>query len=236
MNILGVRIDNFDKKEILEKIEFFLSEEKFHQIATVNPEFILRAQKDEKFRKILNETVLNVADGIGVKYAFARYFSWLKVRIAGVDLLEEILQIANKLKLSVFFAISTRGLSSYDEIRKIVKLKYPNIKISGLDIDAKKDKRWPKVSKRDIVFCNFGFPKQEEFLNFSKNDTIRLAMGVGGSFDFMTEKVKRAPIWMRKYGLEWLWRLMKEPRYRFKRIINAVFVFPFKIIFSKNNE
>ena len=233
MEVLGVRIDNFSKKEILEKIEFFLSEDKFHQIATVNPEFILRALKDDYFRRILNSSELNVADGIGIKYAFLRKNSWLKLRIAGVDFIEEVLRIANEKKLGVFFAITCDGLSSFKEIKNVLQKKYPNIKIGGGDLDPRKNKKWPVVYKYSIVFCNFGFPQQEKFIFQQKNDTIRIAMGVGGSFDFLTGKITRAPKLIRLFGLEWLWRLALEPRYRFKRIINAVIVFPIRVLFNR---
>lgn len=252
MKILDVRIDNLTKKEILEKIEFFLNENSFHQIATVNPEFILRAQQNEIFKNILNGCSLNVADGIGLKYAFVRFGKWLKCRFAGVDLMHEILRVADKKKLSVFLAINKNGLSEFEEINKALKFKYPNIKISGKDYDLSHQSS--VISHQDepnndcqlpiaddcILFCNFGAPFQEVFINSVKNDSIRLAMGVGGSFDFLTGKVKRAPEMMRMLGLEWLWRLFLQPQTdskflmkRWKRIYNAVVVFPIKIISSK---
>ncbi|NTW27289.1 MAG: WecB/TagA/CpsF family glycosyltransferase [Candidatus Moranbacteria bacterium] len=245
MQILGVRIDNFSKKEILEKIEFFLSEEKIHQISTVNPEFILRAQKDAEFRSILNKAELNVADGVGIWYAFLRKRKHLESRIAGIDLMQEILQIADRKRLDVFLAIHKNGLSSFAEIKKVLNEKYPNIEVSGDDIDPRKSKKMLAAIDHSIVFCNFGFPMQEKFINTLKNrqnsglqlsglqGKIRIAMGVGGSFDFVTGKILRAPLWMQKIGLEWLWRFVQEPRYRFKRIANAVIVFPIKIIFER---
>ena len=246
MNILGVRIDNFSKKEILEKIEFFLNEEKFHQIATVNPEFILRSQRDVDFKNILNNTDLNVADGVGVWYAFLRNFSYLKNRVAGVDLMQEILQIANEKKLSVFLAIHFGGLSSFADIKNVLNEKYPNITVVGASVDPRKVKRLLSLTvNQQIVFCNFGYPQQENFINLLRNrqdlslqsstyqGKIRLAIGVGGSFDFITGKIRRAPIWMQKIGLEWLWRFLQEPRYRFKRIINAVIVFPIRVLINR---
>jgi len=89
-----------------------------------------------------------------------------------------------------------------------------------------------------IVFANFGAPYQEKFLNSlksAKNSKMRLVMGVGGSFDYLTGKIRRAPVFTRKIGLEWLWRLIQQPR-RIKRIWNAVIIFPIKIIFQKRNE
>jgi N-acetylglucosaminyldiphosphoundecaprenol N-acetyl-beta-D-mannosaminyltransferase len=248
MKILDVRIDNFSKKEILEKIEFFLNEEKIHQIATVNPEFILRAQKDSEFKNVLNKSDLNVADGVGIWYAFLKHFKYLENRTAGIDLMHEILQIADRKKLSVFLAITKNGLSSFEEIKKNLHKRYPHIEISGQDLDPRKSKKMLTEIGHSIVFCNFGFPMQEKFINLLKNKQnlslqltgcqgkIRIAMGVGGSFDFVTGKISRAPHWMQKIGLEWLWRFALEPGYRFKRIINAVIVFPIKIILSKQEN
>ncbi|KKT94005.1 MAG: Glycosyl transferase, WecB/TagA/CpsF family [Parcubacteria group bacterium GW2011_GWC1_45_14] len=236
MEILGVRIDNLSKKEILERIGFFLNEERFHQIATVNPEFILRAQKDREFRDILNNSDLNVADGVGLKYAFIRYRSWLKTRFAGADLMHEILKMTEGRGLGVFLAINKDGLSSFDEIKAALLKIYPKLDIHGEDMDLQSKTYNLNSITCSLLLCNFGAPLQERFINSQKNGTIRLAMGVGGSFDFLTSKAKRAPIWMRKIGLEWLWRGVVQPQdrlKRLKRIFKAVIVFPIKIIFSK---
>lgn len=234
MGILGVRIDNLDKKEILQRVEDFLLEEKFHQIATVNPEFILQAQINKKFKQILNRCDLNVADGIGIKFAFWRYGKHLKLRIAGVDLMHDILKIANKRGLKVFLVANANGLSTWKETAEVLRRIYPDIIFGGLNL--KPD--FQNIKKEldfqpDMLFCSFGAPKQELFINNLKSDSIRLAMGVGGSFDFVTGKTKRAPKLWRKIGLEWLWRFIQEPGYRAKRIFNAIIVFPIKVIFKK---
>jgi N-acetylglucosaminyldiphosphoundecaprenol N-acetyl-beta-D-mannosaminyltransferase len=233
MRILGVRIDNLSKKQILEKIESFLHEDAFHRIATINPEFILRAQKDERFKNILNGCDMNVADGIGLKYAFWRYGKHLKNRISGVDLMHEVLKLANKNKSEVFLASSTHSLSTWQETAAQLRKKHPSIVFSGGDIPLKESSEW-HIPHCDVVLCNFGAPAQELFIDSKKRDTIRLAMGVGGAFDIATGKIPRAPRVMRDFGLEWLWRFSIEPRYRAKRIFRAVVIFPIKIIFSKN--
>jgi len=150
--------------------------------------------------------------------------------------------------LGVFLAINKDGLSNFQEIKDALSELYPNLKIDGADLvpschsgpdpesreilkQVQDDKNNPK-----LLLVNFGAPLQEKFINSQKNGTIRLAMGVGGSFDFLTGKAKRAPIWMRKAGLEWLWRGVVQPQdrlKRLKRIFKAVIVFPIKIIFSK---
>jgi len=245
--ILGIKIDNLKKKEILEKIESFLSNEHFYQIATINPEFILEAQKNKEFKNILNNCDLNIADGMGVKLAFWRHGKSLKCRMTGIDLMLKILEIANKKQLGIFLIANKNGLSTWEETAEAIKTKFPNINIEGENINCHScESRNPvsnsKVSTLDsrlrgndrdlIIFCNFGAPYQEIFLNSLKNDTIGLAMGVGGSFDFLTEKIKRAPRWMCQLGLEWFWRLLLQPQ-RWKRIFNAVVIFPIKIILNK---
>jgi N-acetylglucosaminyldiphosphoundecaprenol N-acetyl-beta-D-mannosaminyltransferase len=235
--ILGVRVDNFSRKEILEKVECFLGEEKFHQIATVNPEFILEAQKNLEFRNILNNCALNVADGFGVRCAFWRFGQHLKVRMAGADLLQEILKIANEKNLKIFLAINKSGLSNFEEIKSALLKTYPNLQIEGLDLEKNASCFMFHVAC-PVLFCNFGAPHQEVFLNSQKDAKIRLVMGVGGSFDFLTKKVRRAPVFLRTIGLEWLWRLFRpqpweHKKKRLKRIWKAVVIFPIKVIFNK---
>lgn len=239
--ILDTRVDNFSKKEILEKVEFFLNENKFHQIATINPEFVLQAQKDVEFENILNNCDLNVADGFGIKLAFWRYGRHLKTRMAGANLTQEILKMADNKKLSMFLAANKDGLSGFEEIKSAILKIYPNLEIAGADLNKNAISYQIPDTKYQILFCNFGAPYQEKFIHSLKNakdSKIKLAMGVGGSFDFLTGKIKRAPKIIRAAGFEWLWRFILEPKYRLKRIWNATVVFMIKIIFNiqENNE
>lgn len=232
MHILDVRIENLSREEVLEKIGSFLSDGKFHQINTVNAEIILKAQKDEGFKNILNRSDLNVADSISIRYAFLRYGKWLKCRFPGADLMHEALKIADAKKLSVFLATDKNGLSSYEETREALSKIYPNINFSGGNIDNEAFSSYQIPSTGyQILFCAFGAPYQEKFINSLKDAKINVvAMGIGGSFDFVAGKIRRAPKMMRCLGLEWLWRFVREPKYRFKRIINAVIVFPIKVL------
>jgi len=239
MDILGVRVDNLERKEILEKISCFLDGNNFRQIATVNPEFILEAQKDNEFRGILNSCDLNIADGSGIKFAFWRMGEKLKCRMAGIDLMQEILKIANEKKLKIFLVANSGGLSTWEETKNAILKKYPDLEIGGANLDRNNlsyrlsrqggtpPRRWQATSY-EVVFCNFGAPFQEKFLNSLKCDKIKLAVGVGGSFDYLTGKLKRAPKWMQFFGVEWFWRLILQPK-RISRIFNAVIAFPIKI-------
>ena len=238
IEILGVKIDNLSKEKILKKIESFLVSSDFHQIATVNPEFILKAQKNPKFREVLNGCDLSVADGFGIKCAFWRNFKNLNCRMAGVDLAERILKIAENRGLGVFLACRKDGLSSFQETKQALLEKYPGLKIVGKDMlisaaDAKEIAAVAPLPRNDILICNFGAPEQEIFIKNQKNGIIKLGIGVGGAFDFWTGKIKRAPKLMRKIGLEWFWRFFQEPRYRMKRVLRAVIIFPIRVIFKK---
>jgi len=236
-NLLGVRINNLSEKEIFKKVKYFLTGEKFCQIATVNPEFILLAQEDKEFKKILNSCDLNVADGFGIKLAFWKSGKNLKSRIAGIDLMLEILKIASQNNYNIFLAANKNGLSDWKETRAAILAIYPNLKINGADLSfCEKNNNEAsyklQTTNYKILFCNFGAPHQEKFINSIKNDNIKLAMGVGGSFDFITGKIRRAPLWIRNIGLEWLWRLILQPK-RFKRAFNSVVIFLWKAMFEK---
>ena len=238
MKVLDVRIDNFSKEEILKQAESFLDEPCFHQVTTINPEFILEAQKNAEFKNILNSSDLNVADGIGIWFAYLRFGKILKTRLAGADLMLEILRMAEDKNLKIFLAVNKDGLSTWQETRDTILKIYPKLAISGDNIGAKNVSYKILNTSYDILFCNFGAPFQELFINSQKCDTIRLAMGVGGAFDFLTGKVRRAPIFLRKLGLEWFWRLVQIQEWKFKkqrlkRIFLATIAFPIRVVFNR---
>jgi N-acetylglucosaminyldiphosphoundecaprenol N-acetyl-beta-D-mannosaminyltransferase len=242
MKILGVEIDNLSRADILTQVERFLAEPKFHQIATVNPEFLVEADRNSEFRRVLSECDLRVADGFGISLvAFFRGVKW-KCRFPGVDLMEEVLKMANEKNLSVFLAVRADGLSSYDEVRSVVSQQYPRIKIGGGNFEGS---NWKLVTGNfggasqlpitdyGLLICNFGAPHQELFLaGLKAQDTkIRLALGIGGAFDYLTGKRSRAPKWLCAIGLEWLWRFASQPK-RWRRIWNATGIFLFKVVKS----
>lgn len=212
MKILGIRIDNLSLSEVLNKVEGFLGNNKQHYIVTSNPEFLVKAQKDEEFKKILNQADLSIPDGVGLVFASLFSNERIKERITGVDLMEAICEKAAQKKWPVFLFGAGPGIA--EKAGEILKIKYQGLEIS-------KDKE-----KAVIIFVALGAPKQEKWINnnLKKMPNIKLAIGVGGSFDFISGNVKRAPSFMRLLGLEWFWRLILQP-WRIKRIFNAVIVF-----------
>lgn len=234
MKLLGVPISQLSQEEILAQVKVFLAEPKFHRIATANPEFLVLADTDQVFKNSLLAADLCVADGFGI--VLTGLLRGKKItRFPGVDLFHEVLTIAERDGHSVFLVINKDGLSSYEEICTALLNEYPRLAIQGVNIFVGEalDSRF-KIQDSKIILCNFGAPEQELFLESIRNNPgdVRLAMGVGGAFDFLTGKQKRAPRCLRIIGLEWLWRLILQPK-RWKRIWNAVIVFPMKVLLQK---
>ncbi len=234
MHIFGIRIDELNKKEIFGKIQEFLDDGKQHYIVTPNPEILLQAGTDEEFFYVLNQADLNVPDGVGLKFAFWAMFKNLKI-YPGADLTKDILKIASEKKLKVVILNWKDGLSTAQDIED--KLQVTSCKLQIIDSDRKASNDVIQKIKQfspDILFCTFGAPHQEKFIhhNLNKFPSIKLAIGVGASFDYISGKARRAPLVFRKLGLEWFWRLFgflsKQKVNRKRRIKNAVFKFPWK--------
>ncbi len=240
MQLFDITLDNLSRDDALKRFLAWLSGTSFQRIATVNPEFLLLANEDQQFFSCLHQADYRVVDGFGI--VIVGWLSRLQLtRFPGVDLMEVLLGSAEKNGDSVFVAIKKDGLSSYGEIRAALKIQYPRLTVEGRDIDVKhldalKNDVLAHVhaSRANILFCNFGAPEQEYFVeSFRENPgSIRLAMGVGGSFDYLTGKIVRAPHCLRAVGLEWLWRLIQQPK-RFGRIWSATIVFLWRSMLNK---
>lgn len=246
INVLGVKVENdLKKEEVLNQFLQFLNSNKQHYVVTPNPEIILEATKDRELFQILNQADLSLADGFGLKLAGLLVAKKLR-RVSGSDILPDLLNLAEKNNKKVLIINRKSGLSSASDIELFLKNNYSNLKFLIKDVDHRDNKFSFLDESRDelldfsadILICSFGAPYQEKlvFHSLEKLSTVKLALGLGGSFDFLTKKVKRAPKIMRSLGLEWLWRLIKQPTkkwQRCKRVFRAVFVFPYKLIIWK---
>jgi len=239
--ILDVKIDNLYLAEVLESIELFLDSNKNHYIVTTNPEFIVSAQKDEEFREIVNKSDISIADGMGIRFAASRYGWQLKQRITGVDLLWEIASLAEKQNKSIYLLGSKRGVPQAAAFKLMEE--FPKLRIVGAETgyrswhrQIKDDKLVEMINRRqpDILFVALGHGKQERWIarNLEKISSVKIAMGVGGSFDYISGHIKRAPKLIRKLGLEWLYRLYRQP-WRLPRILTAVIRFSWLVIKDK---
>lgn len=230
---LGISLHSFTKKtfpDLLGELSFD-SGSPLH-IATVNPEFLVLTQKDPSFKKLLQNTDLRTIDGFGITWLSQWLYKQKTERITGVDTAEILCEWAEKNKLSVFFL---GGFGVAKKAAAIKKKQYSNLLVAGA-IDGNPHELSPEIVKAqpDIIFVAFGCPKQEQWIAQYKDQipNLKIAIGIGGTFDFWTEKMKRAPKWMQKIGIEWLYRLIQEPK-RIKRIWNAVVVFSFFCIQEK---
>lgn len=233
INVLGIIISSLNKQEVNKKINEFLEGNTQHYIVTANPEIILTAKQDEEFFYIVNNAGLTVIDGFGLK--IAAFLAGKNIeRITGVDLLKDILAKAQIKRLKIGIVNWAEGLSSNDDIKRALDNKFP-----GLDVVIVSSEREAKMSlenlnalidfRPDILFANLGAPWQEKliFHNLKNIPSVKLGIGIGGALDFLTGKIHRAPKFVSRLGLEWLWRLFKQPR-RIKRIYNAVLVFSYR--------
>lgn len=235
VDILGVLVSKINKKEILDEIENWLETNSQHYIVTPNPEIILAAQEDEELKSVLNKSDIAICDGIGLKLVSYFLFNPLK-RVQGSDLTYQILKLASEKKYRVYFLNWTQGLSNTEEIKKSVREKFGPIEIEGQGIERGGENiDFNKINnfRPDILFVALGAPYQEKIISryLSEIPSVKLAMSVGGTFDFITGKIKRAPKIFRNLGLEWIWRLLKQP-WRIKRIFNASIKFPYLVIKS----
>lgn len=233
LNVLGINISRADKKAVLKEIKGFLADNKQHYIVTPNPEIILNAVKDEELFYILNQADLAVPDGIGLKFA-----AWALLknifRLTGADLTAEILRIAETEHRRIAIFNWRLSLSKTADIEAALRAKYPRLNFAVEEVDREWDMPYYQninVFQPEIIFVTLGAPWQEKFIrhNLQKMPFVKVAIGVGGAFDFLTGKIARAPKILRITGFEWLWRLYKQPG-RWKRIYRAVIVFPLKFI------
>jgi N-acetylglucosaminyldiphosphoundecaprenol N-acetyl-beta-D-mannosaminyltransferase len=218
--------------EIDDSIAAFLGSGRSHQIATINPEFLYKALHDEDFRDVLNAADLHVIDGFGVVCAFLWHKQRVQCRTTGVELMWQILDHADRGGHSIFLAVNAFGLTAWKEMRDAIRMRYPQLTVTGADMDPTASQIDPEI-RADIILCNFGAPHQENFLfALKKRNAYRIGVGIGGAFDFATGKITRAPRWLRRCGCEWLWRLICQPR-RWRRIVRAVIFFPWCVVRGK---
>lgn len=222
LNILGVGVDIFDMTGAVQFLTDALSKDGMTKVYTPNSEILLHAYKNEDYADVLNRAELVTADGIGVVYASKILGSSLPERVSGFDLANELLAVSAPLNKSVYLFGSKPGVAEA-AAEKITTL-YPGIKIAGVAdgyFDAEKEKEIINdidEKSPDILFVCLGFPKQECWIDAHSDLNVKIAMGLGGSLDVFAGTVKRAPKFFRKFGIEWLYRLIKQPS-RFIRML-----------------
>ena len=239
VNILGVNIDKVTMNEAINRVMGFLDSDKLNTVYTRNPEFIMNARDDEEFKKILNEGDLVIPDGIGVVYASRILGNPVSERVPGYELTENILKGIKDKKYTAYF-LGSKGDTAKLAAENMMQ-KYTGLKVAGYRdgyFKVEEEERIIDEINRlevDYLVVGLGSPKQEQFIYRNKQKLkVKVAIGNGGTLDIMAGKVKRAPVIFQKLGLEWLYRLLKEPT-RFKRMLKLP-QFMWIVIMTKNKE
>ncbi len=219
MKILDVRIDEVTMDEAVDRVKFFLNEDKMHLICTPNPEMIMTAQDDAEFKSILNSSELNIPDGTGIVWASKKLSGNINERVAGFDFIHRIFELGKDKDISFYFLGSKPGVAEL--AGKKIEENYFGTRVVGSRDGYFSLEEEKKVIKEinsknpDVLLVAMGAPKQERFINKYKDKlNCKVAIGVGGCFDVIAGNVKRAPKIFIKLRLEWLYRGLTD----FKRL------------------
>ena len=256
IKIAGVEFNPVTYRDVVDQLFDFVSQNKQVYVTTPNPEMILNANKNDRFKVVLNNSALSIPDGVGVLWAsyylslpnkkginrpiqlFSSLFSALffkskikkilPARVTGSDLFERIVKESQTFTWKIFLLGAGPGIAKI-AISNLLK-KHPKAIFAGSYAGTPRMEEEDEIceiinrSQADILFIAYGSPAQELWIsrNLKKLKTVKVAIGVGGAFDFSAKKVRRAPKIMQKTGFEWLWRLVLQPS-RIKRIWNATY-------------
>lgn len=241
LNIGGVPIDPVTFDEAILRTEEMLSDGGQHFIVTPNPEMAVKAAKDGEFSRILWTSDLALADGYGL--ILMANISGRKVPevVTGVDFALSLAGICEQENCSVYLLGGGKGIAK--KVSERLKSYYPKLKIVGAESGGRirydhgewrQDAGLPERIRRakpDVLMVALGHGKQERWIRDHLNlfPEVKLAIGIGGAFDFISGRVRRAPKLLRKTHLEWCWRLMRQP-WRVFRILTAVIIFPLLVV------
>ncbi|MBS0656938.1 MAG: WecB/TagA/CpsF family glycosyltransferase [Verrucomicrobia bacterium] len=236
--MLGVPFDNVTRQQVLARVDAMVQSRRPHYIATANVDFLVQALEDIELRRILFDADLVVCDGTPLLWASSWLGNPLPERVAGSDLVPVLLEVAAQKGYRIFF------LGGRDDIAKKaeanLRTRYPGLVIAGryspplatlLEMDHADIRRRIQDAQPDIVLVSFGCPKQEKWIAMNYRESgVPVSMGVGATIDFLAGAVSRAPVWMQRSGLEWIYRLLQEPKRLARRYGHDLRVFGLAIV------
>jgi N-acetylglucosaminyldiphosphoundecaprenol N-acetyl-beta-D-mannosaminyltransferase len=205
----------------VDQVERFVDSGGHHLVATVNPEFVMRARRDREFARVIESADLCLADGVGVVWAARRQGCVLQMPVTGVDLIPPLASLCARRGFHLFLLGAAPGVAA--ELAARLRAEHPGLEVashSGSPDPASDDETVGMVTahRTQVLLVAFGAPAQELWIERLRSRLeVAVAVGVGGSFDFLTGRVPRAPAWMRRAGLEWLHRLGRQP-WRLRRM------------------
>ena len=223
VSILGIPVDPLTEDEVLHRIEALVEGGGPHQVVTVNPEFVMVAQANPEFPKVLSEASLSLADGVGILLASRWLGRPVAQRVAGVDVVWRIADMATKKGYGIFCLGAPPGVAQ-EAARRLLG-RHPDLRIAGCYAGSPDEGEEAEIVARiravrpHILLVAYGAPGQDLWIRRNLRALgVPVAMGVGGAFDFIAVRAVRAPLWLRRLGLEWLHRLVREP-WRWRRML-----------------
>lgn len=232
--IFNIPINDLSREQVFQRVDDALHSNRAEWIVTLNPEILLHAHRHSEYAAVLKKATIRIPDGVGI-----RLVSRVSSVVPGVDIAQYVLQRAEQGRLRVVCVVRADGRSSVDAVLEAVQHRAPHAVVRGvaLPLDQRHNVGLVKTISEfqpEIILVGLGFPYQEQWLSLhlSSIRSAVIGIGVGGTFDYWTGVAQRAPQWMQRIGIEWLWRLICEPR-RIGRIFNAVAVFPFLAIIDR---
>ena len=230
VEILGVPVASLTMGEAVEQAERWMDERRGALIATANAEMIMNATRDEELLEILRAADLVVPDGAGTVWVAHHLGHEMPERVAGYDLTQELLKRAPEKNRRVFFFGSAPGVA--EKAKQKAEAMYPGIQIVGVRNGYFSEDEVPAIirmireAQPDLLLAALGVPKQEKWLKKYKEKLgVPVSIGVGGTLDVMAGTAKRAPVWMQKAKLEWLFRGILQPKRAGRLLALPKFVF-----------
>ncbi|WP_080843966.1 WecB/TagA/CpsF family glycosyltransferase [Cytobacillus gottheilii] len=218
-NIMGIDVCRYNYNDLSTILIENIDKKQKSFIVAINPEKIMKAQEDQELKKLLNSADYQIPDGVGIIIASKLKRGNIRDRVTGIDMMLRLCEEAANNNKRIFLYGGSPGVAQ--TAKQELERRYPNIKIVGTIDGYEKDEQLIEnainESKADILFVALGSPKQEYWITKKMNQLHpTVYQGVGGSFDVISGDINRAPEVFQKYGLEWFYRLLKEP-WRIKR-------------------
>lgn len=221
LEILGCRLDPIDADEATERILGFMRERTGAQIVTLGTEMVVYAQRDDAFRRIVNACALSLCDTVGLLLVARRRGAHLEGRVTGVELIEHLARRAAGEELSVYLLGGAEGAAA--DAAAVLEARFPGLLIAGVrngyfaPEESGQIAAEIRASGAALLLVGLGSPRQERWLaEYLAASGAGAGIGVGGSFDVIGGRAERAPVLWRRLGVEWLYRLVKEP-HRWRR-------------------
>lgn len=239
--MLGLRIDNVSMSQALDWIMRKLDGEIFHQISFLNADCVNQACRDSKYREILNRSSRVFADGVGLRWGCKLLGHEIRENVNGTDLFPLLCERLRGTGKRLFLLGAAPGVA--EDVRYWVETNYPGVIVCGTRHGFFTPDEEPEVLKSiaeshaDLLLVAMGVPRQEKWIaRAAAASGVKVAVGVGGLFDFYSGRIPRAPKWLRELSLEWTYRLYQEPRRMWRRYLIGNFVFLWRVFKERTNR